>query len=244
MAYQPNIEKTFNIKYCKNYLSDASIIKLLNLIKKIYERRCNKKIKVKDLNNNLLLLNKKNKKQVSNIYNEVQYTLFREINNFKLLNEKFLNKIFKKNNILVNVPTIRFDFPNDNKYILPWHQEIKSSGKFGFNNFFQIWCPLNIDANKTNGALVLKENPKKKIYNHSKKKTKYLNEMIQLNDKRTDKFISNQPEVKRGDAIMFFPTTIHKSGYNTSNELRLTLTMSVHVIENKKSFPKLLIREI
>ena len=243
MARLLDIEKTFNIKFYKKYLSNSERIKILNLIKEIFERRCNKKIKLKNLNKNLLFLNKKNKKQISNIYKEVQYILLKNLNNYGILKNKIIHKIFKnKKNYLVNVPTVRFDFPNDKKYILPWHQEIKSSGKFNFNNFFQVWCPLNIDADKENGSLLLKENSQRKVYRHAKVKTKYLNECLHLNDKKTDKFITEQPKVKKGDAIIFYPTTIHKSGYNASDKVRLTLTMSVHVIDDKKAFPKIFIR--
>ena len=143
----------------------------------------------------------------------------------------------------MNIPTIRFDFPNDKNYILPWHQEIKSSGKFKNKKFSSdIWCPINIDTNEKIGSLILKENSEKIIFKHQKTKTKYLKELIQIKDKRLIKKKVFQTSVKKGDAIIFYPETVHKSGYNKSDDVRLTLTLSFHEVSEYDAHPKILIR--
>ena len=238
-----NLEKKYNFKLYRNYLSQSSRRKILILIKKLLEKNIKKKIDLKDISKYLQILNKKNKKKITSIYNETQYLLFLNYSKFKLIDKKLLNNFFKKKKYLMNMPTIRFDFPNDKNYILPWHQEIKSSGKFKTKNFFQVWCPINTDSDEKNGSLILKENSKKTIFKHQKNKTKYLKELIQIKDKRIKKKKIYQTSVNKGDAIIFYPETIHKSGFNKSNEVRLTLTISFHELGKNDVHPKLLIRE-
>ena len=93
-----DLEKKYNFKLYKNYLSQSSRYKILLLIKKLLAKNIKKKIRIKDISKYLQILNKKNKKKITSIYNETQYLLFLNYLKFELLNNKLLNNYFKKKN--------------------------------------------------------------------------------------------------------------------------------------------------
>ena len=62
-----DLEKKYNFKLYKNYLSQSSRYKILLLIKKLLAKNIKKKIRIKDISKYLQILNKKNKKK-SQVY--------------------------------------------------------------------------------------------------------------------------------------------------------------------------------
>tara|TARA_B100000989_G_C19491738_1_gene450120 strand:+ start:20 stop:712 length:693 start_codon:yes stop_codon:yes gene_type:complete len=215
-----------------NLISKKNINKIKREIINYGKKISNKNFK--DLNT---LLSSLEKKQITNLYNFTQYYLFK--NSFislRLIREK-LN--LKNKKIIENIPAVRFDFPNDKKFSLGWHQEINNPGKFG-RKFFQIWVPLSI-SKINGGGLHIKLNKKNKVFRHKLIKNKQLRkyEIINQSSKQFKRLKDIKIEKKVGEGLILFPKTIHKTMRNNSNVIRLTFTQSFHIVEKGTNFPKI-----
>jgi len=173
-------------------------------------------------------LRKNSKKKFSAIYNSVQVSNeLQKIpydNNFEIIAQNFLK--IKKDQLLVRGIQFRMDFPNDIRNSYGWHQDnaydrhnVKSE------NGVVLWLPL-IDTNQKNGTLIVKPGSECSSFNCSKKiskGTKYKSQQILVMKKFLKKYNSKSINVKKNCCLATYCGIFHKSGLNTSDQIRFTL---------------------
>jgi len=123
----------------------------------------------------------------------------------------------------------RFDFPNDNKNWLDWHQD-SSSYHMTYPKFNAGVCWLALTKNTPkNGTLIYIKNSHEKYIHvrRSKKSESYSSQYkISLSKKERENIRNNI--ANSGDASFFHMNIKHKSGTNHSNKVRLTLACRYH----------------
>ena len=162
----------------------------------------------------------------------MQFYLFQ---NLRIDYSKIKKKLQIKNTIIPSLPALRIDSIKNKKYHTDWHQEIAGE-KLGakFSNYFQVW--VKFSKFNQNEGLIIKENPKSKIFKHqlidrgqSKKMVIIANQSF---NKLHEKKITN---LKEGDAVILSKYNIHKTYFNNKNKyFKLNLIQSFHI--NEKNF--------
>ena len=173
---------------------------------------------------------RKSKALFSSIYDTIQLSnQLQKIpfeNNFEDIASDFL-KINKENLSLRGIQ-FRMDFPNDSRNSYGWHQD-NAYDRYNLrsNNGAVLWIPL-IGTNKKNGTLIIKVGSQYSTFNCSekiKKTSKYTSEQIIVKKNFLKKYKSKSVNVKKNSALTTYCGIFHKSGVNTSEQIRFTIVV-------------------
>jgi len=175
-----------------------------------------------------LILLRKDKNLFSSIYNTIQISNELQKIPFKNNLEKIASSYLKINEKNLSIRDIQFriDFPNDKRNSYGWHQD-NAYDKFNLNskNGVVLWIPL-VDTNKKNGTLMVKLGSENNDFNCSKrisKGDKFKSEQILVMPKYLKKYNSVDVNVKKNNSLTTYSGIFHKSGINSSNQIRFTL---------------------
>ena len=121
----------------------------------------------------------------------------------------------------------RIDPPTDERRTYGWHQEVFYT--IPESKFLQTWCPLIRDTTKENGTIWLcpkshKTGVAKQDWIESDDRVL----QIDVDEKLVQQFQPIQLEMKLGQLLIFDSRLFHKSGVNTSNEIRYSLVGMYH----------------
>lgn len=125
-------------------------------------------------------------------------------------------------------PQIRFDRPNDKKFITLKHQDFWYS--FLSNNAITIWFNLT-EINDKDGPLI--------IYLHSHKKglIKFANKNRATFEIKKNMHLKEKKIFLKSDEILVFNQfLLHKSGVNTSNKPRISIQLRYNDLFSLKNF--------
>ena len=181
------------------------------------------------------LYKSKYKKDIINSLNHIGF--FPEL--FSFVNERKIINIIKE--IGLKFPVAGFNnlggrgglpflysFPNDKKRYYQPHQDFFYLPYS--QNSITLWIPLQ-STSKLNGALkvIPKSHLKFKLYNHSAKDVKFnkLNKNFSENEFKTI-------NVKLGQALIFSSFLVHKSGSNSSNQIRMSFNVRFNDLFDKE----------
>ncbi len=158
------------------------------------------------------------------VSNELQRVVFD--NNLDSIAKKFLG--IKKNELLIRGVQLRMDFPKDTRNSYGWHQD-NAYDRYNLKskNGVVLWIPL-IDTDKKNGTLMIKPGSHNSSYNCSRKTskgTKYKSEQILVMPKYLKKYATKSINVKKNSCLATYCGTFHKSGSNTSSQIRFTIVV-------------------
>ena len=207
--------------------------KILGLISNTISQKLNQKnISEKKIIN---LYNSKHKTDIVNTFNHIAF--FPELYSF--VNKKKIINIAKKSGL--EFPVVGFNniggrgglpflysFPNDRKRYYKAHQDFFYLPYS--KNSITLWIPLQ-NTSKINGALkvIPKSHKNFKIFNHSAKDVKF--------NKLDKNFTENKFKsinVKLGQALIFSSFLIHKSGANSSNQIRMSFNVRFNDLFDKE----------
>ena len=116
---------------------------------------------------------------------------------------------------------IRMDEPHDEKRRAAWHQEIFHT--YPDTRFLQTWGPVIRDATVANGTIeVCEKSHHNGVVDQDWEEFKgggYAQRII-VKENIVKKHKESQLEMKIGDIMFFDPHLVHRSGYNSSDEIR------------------------
>tara|TARA_A100001015_G_scaffold318131_1_gene437036 strand:- start:1219 stop:1989 length:771 start_codon:yes stop_codon:yes gene_type:complete len=235
--------KTFSKKrfikdgYCvfdfnKNLVSETKK-KIINLISNSISKKYNQqKISEKKI---IGLYKSKYKKDIINSLNHIGF--FPEL--FSFVNEKKIIKIIHE--IGLKFPVVGFNnlggrgglpflysFPNDKKRYYQPHQDFFYLPYS--QNSVTLWIPLQ-NTSKKNGALrvIPKSHYNFELFNHSAKDVKF--------NRLSKHFAENEFKtinVKLGQALIFSSFLVHKTGSNSSNQIRMSFNIRYNDLFDKE----------
>ena len=125
----------------------------------------------------------------------------------------------------------RIDPPNDSKRTYGWHQEVFYT--LPKSQFLQTWAPLIRDTTISNGTIEICKGSHKSDIPHQdwNEKKGYATQII-VDKKEVAKYPKVKVEMEVGDILIFTGKTFHRSGNNTSDEVRYSLVGMYHDIDN------------
>ena len=148
---------------------------------------------------------------------------FCHVNKLDDIASKFL-KVPKSS--LSTRPSFRIDVPQDTRNTYDWHQDsVYDNFNISSDNGVTLWIPL-INTTKKNGTVLVKpgsQNEKGKIRYSKHKGSKYKSEQIVIHKKFLKKYKSKSVNVKAYNALAFHHGVFHKSGYNSSKQVRFVV---------------------
>jgi len=126
----------------------------------------------------------------------------------------------------------RIDPPSDNRRTYGWHQEVFYS--IPESEFLQTWAPLIRDTTIENGTIeVCSGSHQEGIPLQSWEEAKERATQIIIDDKIVQKYNQKKIEMKLGQLLIFSSRLFHKSGKNTSKQIRYSLVGMYHNIGYK-----------
>lgn len=133
----------------------------------------------------------------------------------------------------------RIDPPSDNRRTYGWHQEVFYTIAQG--KYLQTWAPLVFDTKVSNGTIEIcpgshKEGIAKQSWNEVPGRAT----QILIEDEIIARYSPTPVEMKLGELLIFSGYLAHKSGSNTSNQVRYSLVGMYHdVMHEPFKAPKL-----
>ncbi|WP_415323962.1 phytanoyl-CoA dioxygenase family protein [Candidatus Pelagibacter sp. Uisw_127] len=220
----------------KNDVED--IFKSLFYLYNKYSKKKLKKYNKKKLNENLIKLRKNNKSAFSSIYDDAQicHSTYKILHSEKVLEIGRILLGEKKNSpIGVSGTMLRLDPPHDNRNLYNWHQDHSyyHQNKSGTNGLVISIGLNNIDIN--NGALKVATRSHKSGYIDAKTIRKDFSSAQQysISPKKIISYKTSLQTLKQCDLSAIYLDTMHASGDNLSNELRVTGLVRLHKIMSK-----------
>ena len=223
----------------KNFLNNSDKKKIYSFLKKNLGENVNYlKKKYINLENQVFhdQLKKLRKKQkvFGEIYDKINLSsdlmiIFYQkkfIDTFKL--------ILKTDQIYLSGFMCRFDFPNDDRNMLSWHQDspyyMQTYPKF---NAGVCWVPITNNSEK-NGTLQFIKKSNKRM-----EKSKYVSKnslstseyLLEVSEKEKFQNLENLNQ-KFGDVSFLHMHLKHRSGNNTSEKVRMTIACRFHSMKN------------
>lgn len=193
--------------------------------------------KSKNLENQIfhdqLIKLRKNKKLFGEIYDKIN--LSSELRSI-FYQKRFLSifkSILKSDQIYLNGFMFRFDFPNDKRNSLSWHQDshyyLQTFPKFKAG---VCWIPLTNNSEK-NGTLQYipfsnQKFVKSKYFSKNLSSTSEYKISIKENEKKNIRNLNQ----KFGDASFLNINLKHKSGNNNSKKVRMTIACRFHCMKD------------
>jgi phytanoyl-CoA hydroxylase len=176
---------------------------------------------------------------VANIYDTIyQIPAFLRIPS-KLETSQCVNQLFDRkvnSSLYIDTSRCRIDPPNETKRLCGWHQEV-----FYYtpkSDFIQTWAPLVVNSTIENGTIEVCVGSHKEGFAtqdsmlHEDVHYKYI-----VNDEIAKKYPVKKLEMKLGQLLIFSSKLIHKSGHNTSNNVRYSLVGIYHNLDNENFVP-------
>lgn len=117
-------------------------------------------------------------------------------------------------------PEVRTDMPADQRYMQPWHQDWRSGQ--GSVNSVTIWVPLQ-DVNAANGAIELL--PASHFLGCCETEELEDPRRFLVVDPRIEDWEGVVADLDVGEAVMFSQLLVHRSGYNSTNDPRITIQL-------------------
>jgi len=126
----------------------------------------------------------------------------------------------------------RIDPPEDNRRTYGWHQEVFYTVPKG--RFIQTWAPLICDATVKNGTIEVavgshKEGLTQQTWNEIEGRAT----QILIEDSVVNKYPRVPVEMKVGELLFFSGYLAHRSGNNTSNQVRYSLIGMYHDVRHE-----------
>lgn len=141
-----------------------------------------------------------------------------------------LSMIDFKHVCLTQPPRIRLDFPQEDQYLLPDHQDAYYNE--GTPDFVTIWIPL-ISVDPDMGGLGVRPASHHEgllEYNHTKERPYFFIKDGDWQEKYPNEFLY----LNFGEALVFHQNLIHKSGLNRGNSPRATIQIRFNNLDHKK----------
>lgn len=124
--------------------------------------------------------------------------------------------------LFVRQTSCRIDIPHDTAFTLDWHQEVHYAFKDA--ELIQLWAPVIADITEQNGAMrVLPGSHAVGVAATNDFVPEFGVRQFTVVPEVVAKFKEKIVTMRRGNALLFTSTLIHKSGRNTSTQPRLTL---------------------
>ncbi len=164
-----------------------------------------------------------NKELIGEIYDTVAYssTFFKLISNPKI--EDISRKILSLSShgpLYSTTHRIRMDWPKDEKRRAGWHQEIFHA--YPDTRFIQTWSPVIRNSTIENGTImVCPQSHKNGIakQNWEEEKEGYATRIL-IDEDVVLKYKPIDIPMEIGETLFFDPLLFHRSGYNSSKEMR------------------------
>lgn len=212
----------------KKFLNRSQLGKIEDEIKDIAINQIEKfnyKVKKKDLKNILFFAMKKNVNLRREIYNLLRYSFrIRQLqSDIRII--KILKKIGIKIPLYTDIPSLRIDFSDEEKFLRGPHQDV---GSVISKNCATIWLPLT-NVNEKSGSIAIYEKTHKRKLRKQLfiKKDRLVNNEVSLNGVHpTQKKII---DLKAGDLIIFDSFVIHES---VKSQLNDNLKLNIQFIAN------------
>jgi ectoine hydroxylase-related dioxygenase (phytanoyl-CoA dioxygenase family) len=187
------------------------------------------------LSNGILALEEKDHEYVAAIYD----TIFQSPSFFRILGNrntesyiKTLLKIDLSHALYGFTNRCRIDPPNDNRRTYGWHQEVFYTVPRG--SYIQTWAPLIFDTTFENGTIeVAVGSQKEKIANQTWNELEGKATQILVDDNIVNKYEQQVVEMKVGEMLFFSGFLAHRSGNNTSQQVRYSLVGMYHDVKHK-----------
>ena len=233
------MNKFYNQGYLikKKFLETNDKKKIISLLKQNFFKKIpylinNKNLESQIPQNQLIKLRKK-KKIFGEIYDKIN--LSSELRSI-FYQKKFLDifkSILKSDQIYLNGFMFRFDFPNDKRNRLSWHQDspyyLQTYPKFKAG---VCWIPVTKNS-ELNGTLQFIPQSNKKFV----KSSFFSNNNLATSEYKID---INKNELKKvknlnqefGDVSFLHMNLKHSSGFNISNKVRMTIACRFHCMKN------------
>tara|TARA_B100000035_G_C20976658_1_gene543479 strand:+ start:551 stop:1342 length:792 start_codon:yes stop_codon:yes gene_type:complete len=191
--------------------------------------------------NSMIKARSKSRKKFGKIYDTIQLSLpvkkMMTSKNIMSVIEKYTS--IKKENFVCFNSVIRFDPPFDNRNSVNWHYDLyPNSKKIDPVNGVSVVVAFHDTKQEHGSPIFLLNSEKEKIKMHLKQKKSNKSDNYQLNKNRINKYRQKIFEIKAGDVLIFPMKTIHKSGKNISNSIRISGLFRYYPI-NKKGFTAL-----
>ena len=151
---------------------------------------------------------------------------------------KFLT--IKTSDLSISEPMCRLDVPNDQRNALDWHQERSffPQNRDGMNGLV-CWIPLT-DTTEEMGAIHI--SPKShlegqlELSSNEKRDSSYTTQ-IPVPEKFIKKYDDIVVPVNAGDAVFFNMLLFHRSGQNSSNQVRFSVQGRFHTSTSEDFIP-------
>jgi phytanoyl-CoA hydroxylase len=194
------------------------------------------------LSGGILALEEKDHDYVAAIYD----TIFQSPSFFRILGNRNTESYIKK---LLHIDTshplygftnrCRIDPPKDNRRTYGWHQEVFYTIPRG--SYIQTWAPLIFDTTYENGTIeVAVGSHKEKIASQTWNESEGRATQILVDEKIVSKYEQRVVGMKVGEILFFSGFLAHRSGNNTSQQVRYSLVGMYHDVKHKPFFtPKI-----
>jgi len=126
----------------------------------------------------------------------------------------------------------RIDPPMDSRRTYGWHQEIFYT--IPKSDFIQTWAPLVFDTNERNGTIeILPKSHQESIADQSWNEIPGRATQILIDEKITDNYSPKIVAMKTGEMLFFSGKLAHRSGNNSSEQVRYSLVGMFHDVSSQ-----------
>jgi len=180
---------------------------------------------IKELDRVLFSLLEYDRDLLGEIYDTVAYcsTFFKLVSNSKIEEiSRELLSLQRSSALYSTTHRIRMDWPEDEKRRAGWHQEIFHT--YPDFKFIQTWSPVIRNSTVQNGTIkVCPGSHKHGIakQNWEDEKDGYATRIL-IDEKIVDKYEQIDLAMNIGDVLFFDPLLFHRSGHNSSSEIRFS----------------------
>ena len=157
-----------------------------------------------------------------NFFTRSFYEVFPSIPSvISLINHDLILKIVSfagiKQPLAGTVPLIRFDRPNEDHFLTPWHQDFWYS--FLSENSIVIWFPLSNITDDMGHLKIIEGSHKKGVFPFKKHAGNEPYEPIMKFDEKE----ASEVRLDENEILVFNQKLVHKSGQNRSDKIRITI---------------------
>ena len=218
-----NIQKDFEKNGYVIVPADKHLIsKIQKEIFSIIQKNIKKKIKVKNQQDILNILNNFHKIISKKNLNDLRFKIYNKINksksfqdNYYLIAKKYLEEIVGNELSMQKKINLSIQMPNDKNSLLDLHSDIYA-GESPFQ--VVVWLPL-VDAYSSKSMFFTQPKYNKIMNSKLLNTNEFTAKKMYLKNKKKFKFLN----VKFGDILIFSPLILHGNTVNKSKETRFSL---------------------
>ncbi len=218
-----NIQKDFEKNGYVIVPADKPLIsKIQKEIFSIIQKNIKKKIKVKNQQDILNILNNFHKIISKKNLNDLRFKIYNKINksksfqdNYYLIAKKYLEEIVGNELSMQKKINLSIQMPNDKNSLLDLHSDIYA-GESPFQ--VVVWLPL-VDAYSSKSMFFTQPKYNKIMNSKLLNTNEFTAKKMYLKNKKKFKFLN----VKFGDILIFSPLILHGNTVNKSKETRFSL---------------------